>query len=562
MSVVYVLTNPMPDDGGDNPTMDQVRRRAKWDNDDYVCRGLIVNGMFNSLFDIYQNVETSKELWDTLEAKYMAEDASIKKFLISNFKNYKITDSRPVLKQYIELIGMLRSHIHIEESLKVLDIDKPKGNNVSGPSVVNMVEHNNSSRKPRHLKKDYKASNVSNKANGSGTKGSDDDVAWWVDSGATVHVCKDRCWFKTYVSLNDRSILHMVNESTALVHGHGYVDLRFSSGKVVCLLNVLHVLNISRTGKTFVYNTVMARLRSERMIVLAVASSVGKGNEQTSKNLNGPASDAALRVYYDKYCHQLLPIIAEKVHQEKVQQEKLKEVKAPLIFEGCSGLNSKVQEMAQHSESKTPNVRGSTEDDEGTGQKEKEEGTEEYSIDYDVRERVCLRAQKAVTRFDDLPPEPIDSYDDLKKAFLENYLQQKKCIKDPVEIHHIKQREGESTKDFVQRRKNQSGDSSGISRLDDCNRLHPDRGRTKGIVRITQMQPGHIRLETCGHDEGATIVSGTLHECPRRVSSGQTKEKKPSTRKEQSNTRRSRKACGHRHHERSMVFKPSNGEKA
>nr|GEY86143.1 reverse transcriptase domain-containing protein [Tanacetum cinerariifolium] len=47
--------------------------------------------------------------------------------------------------------------------------------------------------------------------------------------------------------------------------------------------------------------------------------------------------------------------------------------------------------------------------------------------------------------FDDLPKESIDSYDDLKKAFLENYLQQKKCIKDPVEIHNIKQRDGEST---------------------------------------------------------------------------------------------------------------------
>ncbi|GKB73047.1 reverse transcriptase domain-containing protein [Tanacetum coccineum] len=53
--------------------------------------------------------------------------------------------------------------------------------------------------------------------------------------------------------------------------------------------------------------------------------------------------------------------------------------------------------------------------------------------------------------FDDLPPESIDSYDDLKKAFLANYLQQKKCIKDPIEIHHIKKREGESTEDFVQR---------------------------------------------------------------------------------------------------------------
>nr|GFB89928.1 zinc finger, CCHC-type [Tanacetum cinerariifolium] len=56
-SVVYVLTTLIPEDGGDNPTVEQVRRRAK-----------------------------------------------------------------------------------------VHDSDKPKGNNVAGPSVVNMVEHNNSSR--------------------------------------------------------------------------------------------------------------------------------------------------------------------------------------------------------------------------------------------------------------------------------------------------------------------------------------------------------------------------------------------------------------------------------
>ncbi|GJR50749.1 reverse transcriptase domain-containing protein [Tanacetum coccineum] len=63
--------------------------------------------------------------------------------------------------------------------------------------------------------------------------------------------------------------------------------------------------------------------------------------------------------------------------------------------------------------------------------------------------------------FDDLPPESIDSYDDLKKAFLENYLQQKKCIKDPIEINNIKQREGESTKDFVKRYKLESRDVKG-----------------------------------------------------------------------------------------------------
>nr|GFB21865.1 zinc finger, CCHC-type [Tanacetum cinerariifolium] len=37
-------------------------------------------------------------------------------------------------------------HLRIEESLRAQDNDKSKGDNVPGPSVVNMVEHNNSLR--------------------------------------------------------------------------------------------------------------------------------------------------------------------------------------------------------------------------------------------------------------------------------------------------------------------------------------------------------------------------------------------------------------------------------
>ncbi|GKA76805.1 hypothetical protein Tco_0783266 [Tanacetum coccineum] len=85
MSVVYVLTTLMPEDGGDDATVEQIRKRAKWDNDDYVYRGLILN-----------------------EAKYMVKDASSKKFLVSNFTNYKMTDSRPVLEQYNKLLGILK----------------------------------------------------------------------------------------------------------------------------------------------------------------------------------------------------------------------------------------------------------------------------------------------------------------------------------------------------------------------------------------------------------------------------------------------------------------------
>ncbi|GJX27799.1 hypothetical protein Tco_0235878 [Tanacetum coccineum] len=159
MSVVYMLTSPILEEGGDDATADQIRKRAKWDNDDYACR-------------------------DSSESKYVAEDALSKKLLVSNFTIYKMTDSRPVMEHYNELLGILGrftqhkinmdkaiqvsciidklppswkdfkhtlkhkkeeltlvelgSHLRIDESPKVPDSDKPKSNNVTGPSVVNM----------------------------------------------------------------------------------------------------------------------------------------------------------------------------------------------------------------------------------------------------------------------------------------------------------------------------------------------------------------------------------------------------------------------------------------
>ncbi|GJS81707.1 reverse transcriptase domain-containing protein [Tanacetum coccineum] len=53
--------------------------------------------------------------------------------------------------------------------------------------------------------------------------------------------------------------------------------------------------------------------------------------------------------------------------------------------------------------------------------------------------------------FDELPPESIDGYKGLKAAFLAYFMQQKKYVKDPVEIHNIKQRDGETIEDFMER---------------------------------------------------------------------------------------------------------------
>ncbi|GJV34122.1 hypothetical protein Tco_1394522 [Tanacetum coccineum] len=68
------------------------------------------------------------------------------------------------------------------------------------------------------------------------------------------------------------------------------------------------------------------------------------GKEPVPQDLGRLTSDEVLREYCDRNYHQILPIIAEKMHQEKVQQEKLKAVKVRLNFE----------EISRHSESRTP----------------------------------------------------------------------------------------------------------------------------------------------------------------------------------------------------------------
>ncbi|GKD11259.1 hypothetical protein Tco_1190944, partial [Tanacetum coccineum] len=61
LKVVYVPSTPSPV-WSENETLEMTRKRMKWENDDYICRGHILNGMSDSLFDIYQNAESAKTL--------------------------------------------------------------------------------------------------------------------------------------------------------------------------------------------------------------------------------------------------------------------------------------------------------------------------------------------------------------------------------------------------------------------------------------------------------------------------------------------------------------------
>nr|GEZ76416.1 zinc finger, CCHC-type [Tanacetum cinerariifolium] len=65
---------------------------------------------------------------------------------------------------------------------------------------------------------------------------------WWVDFGATIHVCYDRSMFNTYIaaSASDDKKMLLGDHHTANVAGIGNVELKFTSAKTVILKDVMH----------------------------------------------------------------------------------------------------------------------------------------------------------------------------------------------------------------------------------------------------------------------------------------------------------------------------------
>ena len=70
---------------------------------DFLCMNYILSGLDDILYNVYSNINTSKELWEALEKKYKAEDAGLKKFVAAKFLDYKMVDTKAVVTQIQEL---------------------------------------------------------------------------------------------------------------------------------------------------------------------------------------------------------------------------------------------------------------------------------------------------------------------------------------------------------------------------------------------------------------------------------------------------------------------------
>ena len=103
---------------------------------------------------------------------------------------------------------------------------------------------------------------------------------WWVDTGATHHVCSDKKMFSSYQTIDNGEQLFMGNSSSSMVEGQGKVVLKMTSGKELTLNDVLHLPEIR---KNLVSGSLLSRkgfklvFVSDNFILTKKGMYVGKG---------------------------------------------------------------------------------------------------------------------------------------------------------------------------------------------------------------------------------------------------------------------------------------------
>lgn len=103
---------------------------------------------------------------------------------------------------------------------------------------------------------------------------------WWLDSGATIHVCNNKALFKLYNVLEEHEEVLMGNHVAAKVMGKGSVEISFTSGKKLTLVNVFHVPDLRKnliSANLLCKSGFKIVLEADKVIVSKNGVFVGKG---------------------------------------------------------------------------------------------------------------------------------------------------------------------------------------------------------------------------------------------------------------------------------------------
>ncbi|EXC16430.1 hypothetical protein L484_004441 [Morus notabilis] len=152
-SIAYVLDpklEPFPEPKEDDFEELKTARKKRGD-DKIMCRGHILNTLSDRLYDLYNSMESLVKIWNALEYKYKTEK-----------EGHRQNDCR--YKKKKEEVNTNNANAVEEKSEDICAM-------VSELQIGMITETNMAA---------FKSSN------------------WWLDSGATIHICNDKTMFLSY----------------------------------------------------------------------------------------------------------------------------------------------------------------------------------------------------------------------------------------------------------------------------------------------------------------------------------------------------------------------------
>ncbi|VFQ83562.1 unnamed protein product [Cuscuta campestris] len=97
----YIQQDPPQPNEANDPLVAMVNQA--WYHNNYLALNIILEGLGDTLYPVYVGVTLAKELWNSLNKKYQAEDVGTKKFIVGKMLDYKMVDSKSVVAQAEEL---------------------------------------------------------------------------------------------------------------------------------------------------------------------------------------------------------------------------------------------------------------------------------------------------------------------------------------------------------------------------------------------------------------------------------------------------------------------------
>nr|ABB47727.2 retrotransposon protein, putative, Ty1-copia subclass [Oryza sativa Japonica Group] len=319
--------------------------------------GCILSVLGDRLVEVYMHMTDAKELWDALNTKFGATDASNGLYIMEQFHNYKMADNRSVVEQAHEIQTMAkelellkcvlpdkfvagciiaklppswrsfgttlkhkRQEYSVEGLIASFDVEEKarekdaasKGD--GGQSSTNVVHKAQNKSKGK-----YKAQQTTNfkKQKKNNNNPNQDERTCFVcgQLGHLARKCPQRKGMKAPAGQTSKSA-NVTIDNTG--DGSRY-DLKFTSGKIVQLKNVQHVPSIDRnlvSGSRLTRDGFKLVFESNKVVVSKHGYFIGKGYEcgglfrfslsdfcnKSVNHICGSVYDEA-NVWHSRLCH-------------------------------------------------------------------------------------------------------------------------------------------------------------------------------------------------------------------------------------------------------------------